>query len=387
MLPRALSATPTTAVRELESERSPSQAGQDIEQDESNSEDSSEGWDDSDSDTNPSEGEEMTEDQRQHEREQRELERIRVLEAAGLIIKQPAEGKRPPAPPMRRRSTKKGRRPPPTAPLPSPPAATHDRERELPPLPPPSPRARLDDAYERYEAFKSREAMIPSTSNRDSVALTVSDASSIPPSSPRIPITPGMGTVSLSPATPPPPALHESKSGAYTGLLSFLSRSKTPGEEKKPVSVASISAPMISAPIPVTAVATPTRENSPAFGSVSVILTEHSCNSRTIDPVTCRTGPVCLTKRPFKKFHLARGSDRRYVLKYDLNDLMDIKPHQTIFELINTESAYVRDLQLIVEVCKPKRLQRNGPTRLPGILCKYYAAVGRQGNHGDFRQR
>ena len=32
---------------------------------------------------------------------------------------------------------------------------------------------------------------------------------------------------------------------------------------------------------------------------------------------------------------------------------MDIKTFQAIFELINTESAYVRDLQLIVEVRKP----------------------------------
>jgi hypothetical protein len=132
-------------VREIESEMSPSQTGQEIDQDESNSEDSSEGWDDSDSDTEPSEDEEMTEEQRQHEREQRELERIRVLEAAGLIIKQPAEGKTPPAPPVRRRSTKKGRRPPPLAPAPSLPATTSDRERELPPLPPLPPHRLVRD--------------------------------------------------------------------------------------------------------------------------------------------------------------------------------------------------------------------------------------------------
>lgn len=251
---------------------SPSQTGQEIDQDESNSEDSSEGWDDSDSDIEPSEDEEMTEQQRQHEREQRELERIRVLEAAGLIIKQPVEGKTPPAPPVRRRSTKKGRRPPPHAPVTRLPMTTSDRERELPPLPPQSPGARLDDAYERYEAFKTREAASSSTANRSSMAFTVSDASSIPPSSPQMSITPGMGTVSLSPSSSTLPPVHEGKSGGYAGLLSFLSRSRTPGEEKRTFSVASISAPMISAPTPVTAVAaTPTRENSPAFGSVSVI--------------------------------------------------------------------------------------------------------------------
>ena len=268
-MPRTLSATPTTAVREIEIEAAPLQTGQEIDQNDSNSEDSSEGWDDSDSDTEPSEDEEMTEEQRQHEREQRELERIRVLEAAGLIIKQPAEGKIPPAPPMRRRSTRKGRRPPPAAP--SLPVMTSDRERELPPLPPQSPHARVDDAYERYEAFKTREAAISITANRDSVVFTNSDAGSIPPSSPRMSITPGMGAVSLSPSPPILPVVHESKSGGYSSLLGFLSRSKTPGEEKRSFSVASISAPMISAPIPVNAVTTPTRENSPAFGSVSVV--------------------------------------------------------------------------------------------------------------------
>ena len=261
--------TPTTAIREIEIEAPPSQIGQEIDQDNPDSEDSSEGWDDTDTDTELSEDEEMTEEQRQHEREQRELERIRVLEAAGLIIKQPAEGKVPPAPPVRRRSTKKGRGPPQGAP--SLPMTSSDPERELPPLPPPSPRARLDDAYERYEAFKNREAAISSTANRDSMAFTTSDASSIPPSSPRMSITSGMGTVSLSPSPSMPP-VQESKNSGYTSLLGFLSRSKTPGDEKKTLSVASISAPMISAPIPVTAMATPTRENSPAFGSVSVVL-------------------------------------------------------------------------------------------------------------------
>ena len=279
MIPRALSTTPTTATQEIESEAPPFQAGREIEQDESDGEDSSEGWDDSDSDSDPSD-EGITEEQRQHEREQRELERIRVLEAAGLIIKQPAEGKKPPAPPIRRRSTKKGRRPPPAAPLPSLPPAASERERELPPLPPPSPRARLDDAYERYEAFKNREFTISSSTNRDSAAFTVSDASSIPPSSPRLPVTPGMGTVSLSPTSSIPPAVHESRSSGYTGLLSFLSRSKTPGEEKKTLSIASISAPVISAPITGTGTAAPPRENSPVFGSVSTIRPEPPLNKR-----------------------------------------------------------------------------------------------------------
>ncbi len=170
---------------------------------------------------------------------------------------------------MRRRSTRKGRRPPPAAP--SLPVTTSDRERELPPLPPQSPHARLDDAYERYETFKNQEAANSITANRDSAAFTNSDTGSIPPSSPRMHITTGMGAVSSSPSPPILPAVHESKSGGYSSLLGFLSRSKTPGEEKRSFSVASISAPMISAPIPVTAVITPTRDNSPAFGSVSVI--------------------------------------------------------------------------------------------------------------------
>lgn len=72
-----------------------------------------------------------------------------------------------------------------------------------------------------------------------------------------------------------------------------------------------------------------------------------------IDHIITRIGPVYSTKRPSMTYHPARGSGRRYVLVYNLNDHININPHQAIFELINTENAYVRDLQLIVEVCEP----------------------------------
>lgn len=66
-----------------------------------------------------------------------------------------------------------------------------------------------------------------------------------------------------------------------------------------------------------------------------------------------RIGPVCWIKQPFKKYPPVRESGRRYVPIHNLYSLVNLNPFQAIFELINTEGAYVRDLQLIVEVCRP----------------------------------
>ena len=71
------------------------------------------------------------------------------------------------------------------------------------------------------------------------------------------------------------------------------------------------------------------------------------------------------------------------------------KRQEAIFELINTEAAYVRDLQLIVEVSfiffsllKKERLLRYGylsPYRL-GLLLKYVVADERKGDNSRLRE-
>lgn len=234
---------------------------------------------------------------RKAEAEARALERQRVLEAAGLIIK-PADASAPPRPPRKHR-------PPPKVPERSS-RATPDTlsrsqvERDLPEIPKgEEPAMRLEDAYDRYEAFRRRQQEPPPSGNRLSIVSTSSLESSPMVSSPT-------GTVFSVQA----PSLAQSTSsstgetarhGASAFLHSFLGR-RTPGPEKNRLT--------ISAPIPSGGEIP--RTPSPAFGTSW---------SSLVDKDVLEGIPPAERKR-----------------------------QEAIFELIVTESAYVRDLQLIVEV-------------------------------------
>lgn len=113
---------------------------------------------------------------------------------------------------------------------------------------------RLEDAYDRYEAFRRRQQELPPSGNRLSIVSTSSLESSPVVSSPT-------GTVFSVQA----PSIAQSTSsstgetarhGASAFLHSFLGR-RTPGPEKKSIT---ISAPMpVGGEIP--------RTPSPAFGT------------------------------------------------------------------------------------------------------------------------
>jgi actin cytoskeleton-regulatory complex protein PAN1 len=228
----------------------------------SDSEDSSDNdynsFSDSDDET------QQTDAQRQEERRERELERQKVLEAAGLIVKQTTDA-RPPRPPARTKPTRKsssGKTAVPAAEDSSSAPRVLDTERELPLLPPPSPpnqTRNLDDAFERYEAFKLQEgnSSAQESTNRQSYISNASTyASTVPPSSPRQPISPSIHSVTL-----PSSASVNSTESKISSLLHFLGgRTRTPGEGSLTTERKVISGP-ISAP-------SPSRENSPAFGSV-----------------------------------------------------------------------------------------------------------------------
>ncbi|KAK0474009.1 Dbl homology domain-containing protein [Armillaria novae-zelandiae] len=212
------------------------------------------------------------------EREAREHERQLVLEAAGLIVKQ--DVKPPPRPPRKPKSGK--RRPPPLAPERLSSNTSASSLKGLPPVPPTESEtsAHLNDAFDRYEAFRYTHA----NANRMSVASSMDSA---PPSSPTI------STVSQTP----------SKEGEsrYSSIMHFLGR-KTPEAEKRLV----ISAPILNSPETEFS-----RSASPAFGSSWASLVDKSA----------------LEGIPPK--------ERRR--------------QEAIFELIATETAYVHDLQLVVE--------------------------------------
>ncbi|TFY81602.1 hypothetical protein EWM64_g2415 [Hericium alpestre] len=243
--------------------------------------------------------EQPTEEQRKQEREARAAERQKVLEAAGLVLKQ--DGRKPPPRPMKRGNAfmagKKKHRPPPAIPIQKQSSGTSDgAEKELAALADSTAASnddvmRLDDAFDRYEEFKKSSV----ENNRWSVS---SLESSPIPSSPSASLTPSKST-----------DRNEGSEGRYSTLLHhFLGRSRTPVEGEKKVM------PTISAPIMNGETSLISRESSigPGFGSSWASLVDKSA----------------LEGMP------ARERSRQ----------------EAIFELIATETAYVRDLQLIVGV-------------------------------------
>lgn len=254
-----------------------------------------------------------THDRDGKEHEARELERQRVLEAAGLLVVnvRPEHGdadehehdahRTPPPRPPRRRSTRRRRRTPPqtpstnnapdaimlanaharsnsnaranidvdtdlrTANRSSIASVSSDRDKELP-LPPPTPASVLhvDDAFERYEAYRQSKNWRMSMSSIDTG----------PPS-------PGLG--------PPPASLSATPSrdgrdggeqrqsqSSHSHIFNFLTRSKTPTHEPERPRL------QISAPILSTKQSSEdlSRPGSPSFGSVSL---RHECEGHLAD--------------------------------------------------------------------------------------------------------
>lgn len=248
------------------------------------------------------------EEKRKAEREARALERQRVLEAAGLILKQ--DGRKPPPRPVRRKAViattpAKSRREPPAPPQVAGSSNTQPEQdqlsvvedsrrlsrisassdfssKELPPVPslgsPRSPgvgddaSTRLEDAYDRYEAYKASMA----ENNRWSMASSAEGATASGSGHSTVPPSPSPSST-LQPSRSHDVASRHERSGSDSNLRSYgsslfhlLGRSKTPvdeGTEKRTM-------PVISGPILNGEALSPGRENanSPAFGSVSASL-------------------------------------------------------------------------------------------------------------------
>lgn len=191
-----------------------------------------------------SEDEDDMQDQTDSDWEAREKERQRVLEAAGLIVNHDVK----PPPRLERARSARQRRPPPLAPQRSS-VASNTSIKDLPPVPerdhsPVDSITRLDDAFDRYEAFKQMQGV----SNRLSVASSFETAASTAPESP---------VVSLAPSTS-----QNGEHRTYSHLLNFLGR-RAPSNDNHERKTLTISSPILNRS------ESPSRENSPAFGSVS----------------------------------------------------------------------------------------------------------------------
>lgn len=185
----------------------------------------------------------------QKDREMRARERQRVLEAAGLIVKD-EKGSKPPRP--ARSKSLRGHRPPPGVPNRQSIASTASLDKGLPsrPLSTTDSILRVDDAFERYEAFKqAKERRFSVTSSIDN-----------PPPSP---------TSTYTSSTLSPSVSKDGDSRFTHSFFHFLSRRTPSVDPDKPR--LQISAPIIGSS---TRGESPNRENgtnSPAFGTVSIL--------------------------------------------------------------------------------------------------------------------
>ncbi|KAG2139113.1 uncharacterized protein EDB93DRAFT_707815 [Suillus bovinus] len=219
----------------------------------------------------------------------RELERQRVLEAAGLIVDTSSSVMASPNPSVQKR------RPPPVTPQRV--SIAPMDSKNLPPLPTVDltdteldSTSRLDDAFDRYDVFKK-------TNGNFNNRMSVSSFDTSPSSPPRSP------AVSLAPSL-----THRDWESRTSQFLSFLgrhtNRSTTPEPEKKTL--------VISGPIVNTPVCGETGDENPSFGTSWASLVDKSA---------------------------LEGIPK-----------MERRRQEAIFELISTEADYVRDLQLIVEL-------------------------------------
>ncbi len=207
----------------------------------------------SESESSDSDNEDQQDEEtHRQDREARAAERQRVLEAAGLIIKQEAQ---PPPRPARRMSRR--RRPAPAVPDRSrAPSSPHKDLPLVPDLESPNNSLRLDDAYERYEAFRQSHLSM----NRLSIASVESSSS---------PTSSTFASASLTPTVSN--SEEATRSQSHSSFLHFFGR-RTPANDGEQPSVR----PTISAPI-LQREPSPSPEADAAFGSVCHVL--HPCKA------------------------------------------------------------------------------------------------------------
>jgi hypothetical protein len=199
-------------------------------------------------DSDESDTEENKDESREERTAREEIERQRVLQAAGLIVTadaQPSQRKRRPAPAAPQRSS----------------VTSSILSKDLPPIPDLADTGlRVDDAFDRYEAFRFSHGNV----NRMSVAS--------------VDTLPSPGSMSMTPSG-------EGESRGYTGFLHFLGGRSPPAESDRR------SMPTISAPMSIAA----SRAESPAFGTVSVYSV--FLLGQLIALGSCSRGPAWWTRR------------------------------------------------------------------------------------------
>ncbi|KAK0546049.1 hypothetical protein OC845_004788 [Tilletia horrida] len=292
-----------------------SQAGQ--EDDESDA--STTGW--TSSEEEDEDQPEVSEKEAEASRQQREVERLRVLEAAGILVHKESTGKLTTGT-LRRMTTKRKSKPE----RPARPARERPKkEAELPPLPVVTLEAQLEDAYSRYEQLNREVSLKP-----------------LPPSS--LPGSPLPAATPPLPGTPGPDSRPDSRpSGFLSTFLKGHSGRNTPSERRQ--------MPVISGPVPVS-------PGPPAPGAAE----QTSAHSST--SWSALVGPQALSmiddqerKRQEAIFELTETErthvrDLQIVIEVFFNPLQQILPHKAarvifagVEEALTTAAFLLSDLE------------------------------------------
>ncbi|KAE8211871.1 hypothetical protein CF327_g4440 [Tilletia walkeri] len=259
-----------------------------VEDDGEDSDASTTGWtssEDEDDDTADAEDADTPES-----RQQREVERLRVLEAAGILVHKESSSKL--SKDTLRRMATKGKPKPERPERPSRQPARTKKSSDLPPLPVMTLEAQLEDAYTRFEQL-----------NRE-VSLKPLPVLSLPGS-------PLPGTAALLPGSPEsrPDSRTEPRQPKFLSSILNISKNhsgrNTPGERR--------ATPTISGPI-----SAPSQQGTDQQGQYAQPSTSWSS----------LVGPQAVA----------------------MIDDKERKRQEAIFELTETERTHVRDLQIVIEV-------------------------------------
>ncbi|TXT04229.1 hypothetical protein VHUM_04227 [Vanrija humicola] len=253
-------------------------------------------------DTQAARAAELEKAKKEEEKKRREQERQKALAAAGLTLRREAPGI--PVDLKRRAAATRRRRPAPAVPQrgKKPAASPSGAEKDLPQMPlTETPDIQVQDAYARYEQFLTEATKAPAPAARPTSIV-------VPASRP---------TSVLEASSPPSTA---SKGSTFSGLLGRLGVGSAAAPER---TTPKISGPIVSGPIGGGPISGPLTPGAPA--------------------------PATEAPEPASDFGKTWGS---LVDPSVLSTMTgeERKRQEAIFEFIATESSYVRDLQLIVNV-------------------------------------
>lgn len=320
-------------------------------EDEDDSDYSTTGWTSSEDDDEKGEDEGSGEHESEEAQRQRVAERMRVLEAAGILVVQGANRDSEAKGDLQQKDVEASkraenlllhRRPTNKKPKPERPERTIGEMRKRkqrpsrparPPPPPPKerePELQMEDAYDRFVKLAKHVQATQKTHNEVQLGALPSEAPSSPPAQAVSP-----------PSSTSTPTLSSTVASAGSGLLSTIkSMSSRRGGAGSPNAVERKSTPTISGPMMMRTHSPSIGSPQPSLGSTASLAQSGVATQSADDVSVASTGGASASS-----WSGLIGADA-------LRDIpeQERKRQEAIFELISTESSHVRDVQIIVDV-------------------------------------